>query len=221
MERRSADRLPPLFLVISVYFIAWMDLYLPQPPLEIFSPTWFAFLAAKNLLRIVFLLAIMGKGEGFKVYELGISGFLPTSKDIANAVLVAASAGVIAVAAAVAAFSFGISNPLIQPFAQASRVPIAILFMLLSSLGVGYSEELFFRFFAPANLEKAGFTPVAAILASSALFGISHSSQGLIGMIGTGFLGLVFSYFRTQRKGIHALALGHAVYDFIILLALT
>jgi len=219
MERRAADRLPPLLLVISVYFVAWMDLYLPQPPMEIFSPAWFAFLAAKNLLRIGFLVFVMGRGEGLKTFELDVSGLFPTSKDIANAVLVAASAGAIAVAAAVVALSFGISNPLIQPFAQASRGPITILFMLLSSLGVGYSEELFFRFFAPCTLEKAGFAPIAAILASSVLFGMSHGSQGMFGMVGTAFLGLVFSYFRTQRKGIHALALGHAVYDFVILLA--
>lgn len=218
MERRPADRLPPLLLVVSVYFIAWIDLYLPSLPLEPFTTTWFALLVAKNLLRIAFIAYIMGRGQGFRTFDLGVSGLFPKGKDFANAILVAASAVGIAIVAAVLALSFGISNPLIQPFAQGTRGPVAIAFILLSSLGVGYSEELFFRFFAPTTLEQAGFAPNAAVLASAALFGISHGSQGLFGMIGTGFLALVFSFFRIKGKGIHALALGHALYDFVVLL---
>jgi len=221
MERRPSARLAPLLLAVSVYFAVWIDLYLPPTSLEAFSSAWFILLAAKSFLRVAFLLYVMGRGAGFKAFDLGNAGLLPNSKDIANAILVAASASTFAVAAAIAALSFGISNPLIQPFAQASRSPLTIIFMLLSSLGVGYSEELYFRFFAPAALEQAGFAPIAAVLASAVLFGISHGSQGLFGMIGTGLLALVFSFFRMKGKGIHALALGHALYDFVVLLAVT
>jgi len=219
MERRPAERLTPLLLVLSVYCVLWADLFLPRTSLEAFSTAWFALLAAKSFLRLAFLLYAMGRGAGFTAFGLGQARFFPASKDIANAILVAASAGLVAVAAAIAALSFGISNPLVQPFAQASLKPLTIVFVFLSSLGVGYSEELYFRFFAPAELEEAGFAPIAAVLASAALFGVSHGSQGLFGMIGTGFLALIFSFFRMRGKGIHALALGHALYDFIVLLA--
>ena len=219
MERRLAERLTPLLLALSVYFVLWADLYLPRTSLEPFSTAWFALLAAKSFLRVAFLLYAMGRGAGFGAFGLGLARPFPSSKDIANAILVAASAGVVAIAAAIAALSFGISNPLIQPFARISPTPLTIVLMFLSSLGVGYSEELYFRFFAPAELDRAGFAPVAAILASATLFGVSHGSQGLFGMIGTGFLALIFSFFRMRGKGIHALALGHALYDFIVLLA--
>ena len=220
MERRPTERLTPLLLALSVYFLLWADLYLPRTSLDPFSTAWFALLAAKGVFRVAFLLYAMGRGAGFGAFGLGLARPFPTSGDMANAILVAASAGVVAVAAALAALFFGVSNPLVQPFAQASRGPLTIVLMFLSSLGVGYSEELYFRFFAPAEFERAGFAPVAAIIASAALFGLSHGSQGLFGMIGTGFLALIFSFFKMRGKGIHALALGHALYDFVVLLVL-
>jgi membrane protease YdiL (CAAX protease family) len=113
----------------------------------------------------------------------------------------------------------GASNPLLYPLAGTRLSIPTILVMASSSLGIGYSEELFFRFFAVTTLEKAEFSSAVAIFLSAVLFSASHGSQGVFGIIGTGLLAILFSFFRARGKGLHALALGHALYDFVVLLA--
>jgi membrane protease YdiL (CAAX protease family) len=56
-------------------------------------------------------------------------------------------------------------------------------------------------------------------MASSAvLFGLSHGAQQLGGMAIAALLGLVFSLFKKNSRSLHAIALGHALYDLCILL---
>ncbi|HWR12443.1 MAG TPA: CPBP family intramembrane glutamic endopeptidase [Rectinemataceae bacterium] len=221
MEQRPIDRLAPILLLIAVYGIVWIDLFLPQPQTELFSTVWYGFSAAKSALRIVFILLAMRLWLGFEEFNFGISGIFPTAKDVANGILVAASAVLVALLFALLALFSGATNPLLSPLAGGGEKPLTLLAMILSSLGIGYSEELFFRFFAVRTLEKACFSASAAILASALIFGVSHGSQGIFGMIGAAMLALIFSFFRTKGKGLHALALGHALYDLVILLAVT
>ena len=224
MEQRPTDRITPLLILLSVYGLTWIDLFLPQPAIGLFTAPWFAASAAKNLARIGFLAFAMRLWQGIGALGTGIPGrrsrdFFPKARDMADGILIAAAAGLFALGFALLALLAGAGNPLLYPFSGLKITTTTFPLMIASSLAIGYSEELFFRFFAPKALERAGASPQAAILGAALLFGASHGSQGIFGMIGAAILALLFSFFRTRGKGLHALALGHALYDFVILLA--
>jgi hypothetical protein len=214
-------KLPPqekskaLFLLFASYILVWADLFLPQPPIAAFSVLWFAFAAAKNCARIVIVFFMMKK---IGMIRAALS--LPTKKDIVNGLTVATAAGLLALGIAGLAYILGAANPLLANLPMPAASPSLYLAMALSSLAIGYAEELFFRIFAPRLLEKAGLPVLSAHLLSALIFGLSHGSQGFFGMIVSTLLALLFSYFRLRGKNLHALALGHALYDFAILAAL-
>ncbi|PKL05865.1 MAG: hypothetical protein CVV53_07265, partial [Spirochaetae bacterium HGW-Spirochaetae-9] len=206
--------------------IAWIDLFLPQPSLGLFSEAWYALSTVKSAVRFAFIAFVMHRWLGFDAFGLrkpspGISGFLPRAGDLANGLLVAAAAGAFALGLALFSLISKAQNPLLYPFQGDGHTGLSLFLMAVSSLGIGYSEELFFRFFAVTSLEKAGLSPALAALGSALLFGVSHGSQGFLGMTAAAMLALLFSFFRARGKGLHALAIGHALYDFVILLAVT
>ena len=214
----------PILLLIAVFGIAWIDLFLPQPSLELFSEAWYTLSAAKSALRFVFIALVIKNWLGFEAFGLrrlkpGLSGYLPRAGDLANGLLVAAAAGVFALGLALFSLTSKAQNPLLYPFQGSERTGLSLILMAVSSLGIGYSEELFFRFFAVTSLERAGLSPALAVLGSALVFGVSHGSQGFLGMTAAAMLALLFSFFRMRGKGLHALALGHGIYDFVILLA--
>jgi len=221
MENRRIDKLKPILLLLAAYGLTWIDLFLPQPQIALFSASWYAFSAAKSVLRFVFIAFLTRAWFGFETTGFTRSSLFPRAKDMANGILIAAAAIAVALIFALLALFSGARNPLLYPFGGSSRQLLSIFLMILSSLGIGYSEELFFRFFAVKAFEKSGFSLTGAILASALLFGVSHGSQGVFGMISAAILALLFSFFMMRGKSLHALALGHALYDFVILLAVT
>lgn len=221
MESRDDlwKRSAPLLAALAVYAAAWCDLFLPQPPLALFGARWFGLSAAKGTLRCGFILFVMARWRGLGEYKLGTNSVLPRAADLANALLVAASAAAVALALALFALLAGATNPLLMS-ASATLDVKTIAFMALSSLATGYSEELYFRYFAVSALGRSGFSLRAAALVSALLFGISHASQGALGIVVAGILALAFSLHAAKGRGIHALALGHALYDFALLIAI-
>jgi membrane protease YdiL (CAAX protease family) len=226
MERHPAERITPIIILLTVYGLVWIDLFLPQPAIHLFSTAWFALSAAKSFVRLAILALVMRLWLGFEAFRLGTlgsscAGIMPKAADMANGMLIAAAAGAFALFLSLTAYLTGAQNPLLYSFSTSSRGALTILLMVVSSIGIGYTEELFFRFFAVTAFEKAGFATSAAILASALIFGASHGSQGFFGMVGTAMVALLFSFFVMKGKSLHALALGHALYDFVILLAIT
>lgn len=210
-----SEKFKVLLILFAAYGLVWADLFLPQPPIPAFSVPWFAFAAAKNCARIIIVFIIMKK--------IGLtreSVRLPKGKDFVDGLTVATAAGVLALGIAGLAYVLGASNPLLASLPMPGASPALYLVMAFSSLTIGYAEELFFRIFAPRLLEKTGLSALTALLISALIFGLSHASQGFFGMIVSTLLALLFSYFRLRGKNLHALALGHAIYDFVILAAL-
>lgn len=221
MERRDDlwKKTAPLLAALAVYAVAWCDLFLPQPPLSLFGARWFALSAVKGTLRCGFILFVMTRWLGLGDFALGAKSLLPRAADLANALLVAATAAAAALALALFAALAGAANPLFMS-ASASLDWKAAALMALSSLATGYSEELYFRYFAIAALGRSGFSTRAAALVSALLFGASHASQGALGIVAASLLALAFSFHAAKGRGIHALALGHALYDFALLAAI-
>ena len=207
--RRMASGLAGTFFI---YVLLWIDLFLP--PLsprfvpESLSSRWFLWSAAKNLLRIPVLF--------FFLMPESLRPGLPRIRDLPRAVLIAALVGsgsILLSAIAGLAGGKGFSFPaLAGPGLETALLASAGM----ASLATGYAEELFFRFMAVDRLEAAGFSVAQAILISALLFGISHASQGSFGMIASGIIGLLLSFLRTKGMSLHALALGHGLYNFAI-----
>lgn len=206
-----------LILPGLAYVLLWLELFLPraESPMD---TRWFLVSALKSMARFAIILALRGGFPG--------KAKLPKAKEILDSLRLAALAAALAAAMAVALYlangafgsdsaSFGVRDRI--GLTPASPSPEAVAASLIWCLAVGYSEELFFRFFAPDSLVGAGFSPFASQAASAILFGLSHSAQGLSGILLSGILGLGFGLSRLRGTSFHALALGHAVYNALLL----
>lgn len=215
-----AARFRPIIILFALFSVAWVDMFFPVTSIAAFSTKWFAASALKNGLRVALILFVMSRWGGLGCFSLGTTRFFPRASDIASSLLVASGAGLMALALAGISLAAGLRNPLDFSAAGQGFDMWHILWMGLASLGIGYAEELFFRYFTPNALARAGFPPFAAMVSAILFFGLSHGSQGAIGMVQAALLALVFFFFRSRGKSLHALALGHAIYDFILLVAL-
>jgi membrane protease YdiL (CAAX protease family) len=86
---------------------------------------------------------------------------------------------------------------------------------ILLSLTAGFCEELLYRGFMPAFLVHI-FPHVNlffAIIIASVLFGIGHVYQKLVGVLGTGALGLVFGLFYLLTGSLFVPMIVHALFD--------
>jgi membrane protease YdiL (CAAX protease family) len=103
-----------------------------------------------------------------------------------------------------------------QPIAVSSyaELPLTALFCL----AVGYREELFFRAYLMTRLGELGIKPVWTILGTSVIFGMAHFNQGLLGVLTTGGIGLIFAAVFNARKDLHTVAGAHALYNFTLFL---
>ena len=213
-------RFLPIVFLFALFCVAWADMFFPLPGIPAFSTAWFALSATKNAFRLCVILAAMKRWKGFESFSLGTKSFLPSASDLLSALVITSAAILVALGLAGLSLLVGLRNPLDFSSGGLSMSSWRILCMIMASLGIGYSEELFFRYFAPTALERAGFPALAARLFAIVFFGLSHGSQGLIGMIQAALLAFVFFFFKSKGKSLHALALGHGLYDFILLLAL-
>jgi membrane protease YdiL (CAAX protease family) len=213
----SYSALTAFAILGAAYVACWIDLFLPSGAGGNSLDAWLAFSAFKNILRILGLGFFMASWRGFSHYGLGSPALPSWPKDFMDAAAtglwLAAGAGV----GAGIALLGGLDNPLLPKLEGLELKPLSILIMLAASLATGYAEELFFRFFAPVLLEDAGIPAATSGVAAAALFGISHGSQGFFGMAMALALGLILWSLRRRGKGLHALALGHGIYNFCIL----
>jgi membrane protease YdiL (CAAX protease family) len=95
----------------------------------------------------------------------------------------------------------------------------SLIQLLMISAAAGWGEELLFRGFIQADLAQR-FSPAAAILLSSLLFGMMHPFSRTYFALATAtsvYLGWLFSLFETIWVPI----LAHGVYDFLMLVVLT
>ena len=213
-------RAAPLLILVVVYALLWLDLFLPRPPGEVFTATWFGVLALRGIFRTAALVWI---GSRLLGAEMELPGrLLPQPKDILDGLGIGACLSALAVAGALFALAAKVQNPLLARYPQAAAPGAAVLALMAAAcLATGYSEELFFRFFAVGALARAGFPRSAAFLISGLIFAFAHLGQGVLGVVMAGFYAIVLSFFRIRGLKLHPLAIGHAIYDFAIFLALS
>ena len=90
--------------------------------------------------------------------------------------------------------------------------------IFITCLATGYLEELFFRVYLITMLEKIGLQIKFVIPAAAFLFASGHIYQGISGFAVTFIIGIVLSFFFLKKRNIHRIAIGHALYNFLILL---
>lgn len=90
---------------------------------------------------------------------------------------------------------------------------------VLLSMTAGFCEELLYRGFLTAYLvnifPQVNF--VLAIIISAALFGIGHIYQKLTGVLGTGFMGLIFGFLYFFTGSLFLPMVVHALFDLRLL----
>lgn len=210
-----------LMLIGATYLALYFDIVT-----GIMSPTagteaWLIVNIIKNCLRISAVCGLMAWAGGFGAYLQPEVKRFPAAKDILDALVIAGIISLFIAASSWLLAPHDWTNPVLTSLPKTSHRGHFIILVLMSSLGTGYSEELFFRFFLIRNFEMTGFSTLYSVLISAVIFGLSHQAQGIPGILIAGVAGLLLSIAMLRGKSLHALALGHAIYDAGILLLLT
>ena len=95
------------------------------------------------------------------------------------------------------------------------HAPLWLLAIMV--LGIGYSEEFFFRIFLVETMGSV-LGKKAAIIISALFFALGHLYQGYLAVAIIFFLGLGFQWLYARYKSIHVNAIVHALYDAISIL---
>lgn len=96
--------------------------------------------------------------------------------------------------------------------------PAMIPIVFVTSILVGYSEELYFRSYLLTLLPKMGVAIGGAVAASVLLFSLGHLYEGFAGIAGSAVIGVVLSLLFLKRRSLHVIALAHGLYNFTTLL---
>lgn len=91
-----------------------------------------------------------------------------------------------------------------------------VLGVLVISLLIGFSEELFFRGVVLTAMRDRYDREWLAALITTVIFGLSHFSGGIPNIVSTLVTGFLFYWMRRVSGGILVPALVHSVYDFAI-----
>ena len=97
--------------------------------------------------------------------------------------------------------------------ARPSQLPLAILF----GITAGYREEFFFRSYLMGRLGEAGLPGWAGIALSTALFAAGHLYEGVLGLVTTAGIGLIFALVYLRTRNLHVVALSHGLYNTLSL----
>jgi len=217
MSDLSVKRFSAYIALFLAYTAVWADIIFSIPEPAAFSIAWFIASALKNLVRVIFMLYIASQMSIFSMHRWRhVLRHLPSRPELNKALSVMLLSLGCAGIGMVASWLSGLSNPLFITHRHVS-VLVLLPFILFSSVSVGYAEELFFRFFLIDGLAEAG-TPInTAAIVSILIFALSHYAQGIFGIAFAGVLAAFYTSLRFRGYGLHSLALGHALYDAIIL----
>ncbi len=188
---------------------------------EIFNSVSFNLLYMITVIPQIFLLLyiIDRKGPGsFKKY-----GITPiTAEDVWKSFLYYTGVTLLLISLYIllslsSAFIPDFDGKAIQTITWKINTPRILPLVFLTAVTIGYSEELFFRSYLLTELINYTGSRRSSILAGSLLFSIGHIYQGAGGFLSSFIIGIYFSHLFLKRKRIHSIALGHALYNFSVL----
>lgn len=96
--------------------------------------------------------------------------------------------------------------------------PWIVPLLALSTLVIGYREELFFRAYLISRLGHIKSPIIGTIALSTALFAVGHAYEGPAGIAVACVTGVYFSVIFLYRRNLHEIGIAHAAYNFLALL---
>jgi len=99
-------------------------------------------------------------------------------------------------------------------FERRELIPLA----LVSTLTIGYREEIFYRAYIADRAEEADVDVRAALAVGALLFATGHLYQGIMGFVLSLAIGLVLGAVYYRTRSLHGIAVAHGLYNFAVLL---
>ena len=90
--------------------------------------------------------------------------------------------------------------------------------VLVSTLAIGYREEIFYRAYLANRAQDLGVEPRALLYAAVLVFGLGHLYQGVAGFLISAVIGAVFVELYLRYRSLHGIAIAHALFNFVTLL---
>jgi uncharacterized protein len=93
--------------------------------------------------------------------------------------------------------------------------------VLVSTLAIGYREEIFYRAYVADRADEIGTNPRIALAGAALLFAAGHLYQGLAGFIVSLAIGLLLAEVYVRTRSLHGIAIAHGLYNFVVLVGST
>ena len=202
VEERKSSRNDKLIIVCSILVVLLIQLF-ARLLISVFWTIPFALLA----IGIIFLLKHYGWSD------LGLNKPKSWKKTIIIGVSVAFISQMIAGLIQTLLFQLGLGTTNFSSFAPIKgNVGVLVVYIIISWTTAGIGEEIIWRAFMIGQIEllfdKKREGRIIGLIVSMFLFGLIHIYQGIVGIIITGFVGLIY--------GIMYLKSGHNLWMTII-----
>jgi hypothetical protein len=167
--------------------------------------------AIPQTLLIVYIVHIGGKGNleefGFREVRWKDLQFAVLTLVATFAVLIPLQALLESPGTGEGVFEWSFENLAIAPL------------VLFAMVAAAYREEVFFRAYTLRRLNQLGIPVVWAAAASTTIFALGHLYQGLSGFAVSFAIGLLMCGIFLRTGSLHAIGIGHGLYNFAVLLA--
>lgn len=208
-----------IFLLFCVFFLPGILFgHSPPDPFAFEQLSWHAAVLITGLPQIALLIFILGLHPDHDPLPFGLRPIRRADLAAAGAVTATMIAGVV-VFGLVLAFIPGAPEAVATEFRWGFRRPALLPLVLVTSIATGYREELFFRSYLLTRFEQIDAPRPAAIAVSTLLFASGHRYQGWSGFAMAALLGTLLAVLFLRRRNLHAIAIGHGLYNAVALTA--
>ncbi len=209
-----------IILVFSVFFLPGIVIQSGGFDRQLFGSLTFNLqILIQAVPQILFLLYLLDLQSPAGSRALGLAASL--GRIIPTALVGAATLFIIAGAIGLVAAALPVTKATAGPMPGATwvmRSPAVIPLLFVTSLAVGYREEIYFRAYLIMRLDQIGAAPAVTVAISALLFAAGHSYEGFAGMIIALFSGIFLALLYRRSRNLHQVALSHALYNFVVLL---
>ena len=133
-------------------------------------------------------------------------------------ILIVSALAISALISAISVFIPSTGRALLPQVEWRFSVPALIPMAVLSSVAIGYREEVFFRAYIVDRASEIGVSTFSAVAGGTLLFALGHLYQGLAGFGVALLLGAVLGALYVRTRSLHGVAVAHGLYNLTILL---
>ncbi len=219
-KKKSQNKSPiePIILFL-VFFLPGLLGQARNIQADIFNSLFFnIYYLAGTLPQIMLLLYLIYKKGGGAYSRYGIPRF--SMKDVQKGFLyfIGIMMVILAMGAGISLLSVILKINIPEPPGWKVDNPWMLPVVFITFLSTGYREELFFRSYMLTEFISETKSRTSVVIAVSLLFAAGHLYQGILGFVITFTIGIFFSIAFLKNRNVHTIAIGHALYDFGVLL---